>query len=483
MINVFINDFNDSEWYDIFKQKNLRINPITIVDNIELKKKIESLFPGSEFIDQRNAIKCLNFYNKKKHKKLHKLKNYEKIGINLLKRYLIFDILPYSFKKKIFYKTANYWLFEIENKNIDIFLSKTTPHHFYDYIIYYCFKVLRRKTYSLNSINLKNRVYFTNDITDRKIKFNLKNKLINRSFKIASKKYNAISNLSFEHNMPWYIKKWGNIPNHDYLWYIFYNILKSFLSFLNLKFNNRSPIDYQVRDDNFLNTNIFTKVYSYYLLQVKFCIKKFKLKKIYKKISKKKIDNKYVYFAAQFQPEASADPESGFFFSNLSILKKLRYYLPDNYTIVYKEHPNQFHPRSLWDIYRDKKYYDEINKIKNLIFIDENHDSYDLLDNCEFALTLSGNIGFESVARNKKCMVFSKTWYSEFSGIYIIKKLSDIKKFLNLKSVKINHKSNIKKYTQIINNTVEIKSYLNMDSNIVNDKKYFIKLYLNSIFK
>ncbi len=483
MINAFVNDFNDSEWYDIFKQKNLKINPIIVIDNFKLKKKIKNIFPETDFIDQRNAIKCLNFQNKKEHKKLYQLKNYEKIGINLLKRYLIFNNLTYNFKKKIFYQTANYWLFEIENKKIDVFLSKTTPHHFYDYIIYYCFKVLKKKTYSLNSINIKNKFYFTNDINDRKIKFDLKNESLNKSLQIASKKYNSVSKLSFAHNMPWYIKKWGNIPYHDYFWYIFYNILKSGLSFLNLKFNNRAPIDYQVYKDNFLYTNTFTKLYKYYLLQVRFCIKKFRLKKIYKKISKKQINNKYVFFAAQFQPEASADPESGIFFSNLTILKKLRSCLPSNYTIVYKEHPNQFHPRSLWDIYRSEKYYKEINKIKNLVFFNENHDSYDLIDNCELVLTLSGNVGFESVARNKRCIVFSKTWYSDFSGIYLAKKLSDIKKYLKFTQKKIDHKLNIKKYSKIINNTVEIKSYLNMQKQIKNDKKNFKKLFLNSIFK
>ena len=122
MINTLINDFHDLEWFKIFKQKNLKISPVIIIDNDKFKKQIKSLFPKSNFIDQRDAVRCKNFNIEKKHNKLKKLKKFEKIGINLLNRYLIFDNLSYNYKKQIYYKTSNYWLFEIEDKKIDIFL-------------------------------------------------------------------------------------------------------------------------------------------------------------------------------------------------------------------------------------------------------------------------------------------------------------------------------------------------------------------------
>ena len=91
----------------------------------------------------------------------------------------------------------------------------------------------------------------------------------------------------------------------------------------------------------------------------------------------------------------------------------------------------------MWDIQKDTKYYKDLQKIKKLIFVSDTYDSFDLIDGCQFVITLSGNVGFESVARNKHCMIFSKTWYSDFSGIYLIKNLSEIKKFLNLKKKKL----------------------------------------------
>ena len=33
MINTLINDFHDLEWFKIFKQKNLKISPVIIIDN------------------------------------------------------------------------------------------------------------------------------------------------------------------------------------------------------------------------------------------------------------------------------------------------------------------------------------------------------------------------------------------------------------------------------------------------------------------
>ena len=483
MINTLINDFHDLEWFKIFKQKNLKISPVIIIDNDKFKKQIKSLFPKSNFIDQRDAVRCKNFNIEKKHNKLKKLKKFEKIGINLLKKYLIFDNLSYNYKKQIYYKTANYWLFEIEDKKIDIFLSKTTPHHFYDYIIYYCFKALNKKTFSLNSINLPDRLYLTEDINNRKIKFNLTKSINKSNVDIASKKYNSISKLNFNKNMPWYIKKYGNIPDYKYLLYIFYNLIKSMSTFLVFKHKVRAPIDYQYKSDNFFESNIYTKLYQFYLLQARFCIKKLIIKKKYKRLCHTNIfSTKYVYFAAQFKPEASADPESGKFLSHIQILKELRKNLPSEYAIVYKEHPNQFHHNSMWDIQKDNKYYKELQKIKKLIFVSDTYDSFDLIDNCQFVVTLSGNVGFESVARNRHCMIFSKTWYSDFSGVYLIKTFNEIKKFIKIKKKKINHKLNIKIYSKIINNTVIIKSFSKIQNNILKDKKYFKKLLVKSIF-
>ena len=61
MINTLINDFDDLEWFKIFKQKNLRISPVIIIDNGKFKKQIKGLFPKSNFIDQRDAIRCKSF--------------------------------------------------------------------------------------------------------------------------------------------------------------------------------------------------------------------------------------------------------------------------------------------------------------------------------------------------------------------------------------------------------------------------------------
>ena len=79
-------------------------------------------------------------------------------------------------------------------------------------------------------------------------------------------------------------------------------------------------------------------------------------------------------------------------------------------------------------------------------------------------------------------MIFSKTWYSDFSGVYLIKTFNEIKKFIKIKKKKINHKLNIKIYSKIINNTVIIKSFSKIQNNILKDKKYFKKLLVKSIF-
>ena len=81
MNNILLNDFYDKEWYEIFHKSKLKIKPSIIIDNHNIKKFANSIFPKSKFIDQRDAVRCKNFKEKKIHKKLNKLKPYELIGI------------------------------------------------------------------------------------------------------------------------------------------------------------------------------------------------------------------------------------------------------------------------------------------------------------------------------------------------------------------------------------------------------------------
>ena len=76
---------------------------------------------------------------------------------------------------------------------------------------------------------------------------------------------------------------------------------------------------------------------------------------------------------------------------------------------------------------RSIEYYKQLLKIKNLKFIRQDQNSFDLIDNSLLVATISGETGIEAFFRKKPCIVFSNTWYSKLNGIFIIKSEKNLK--------------------------------------------------------
>ena len=168
-----------------------------------------------------------------------------------------------------------------------------------------------------------------------------------------------------------------------------------------------------------------------YLYQFKSLIKKFYLNIIYFYYSFNfTTPKKFIYFASQFQPEATSCPDGGVFNDNVKLLKRIRKYTPKDISIVYKEHPASFNPNPNLngDISRSFSYYKNLSNIKNLVFAKLNYDSFKLMDKSIFCSTVAGQLGFESTIRNNYCVIFSRAWYKNFPKIIYIDNIKKIKK-------------------------------------------------------
>ena len=139
---------------------------------------------------------------------------------------------------------------------------------------------------------------------------------------------------------------------------------------------------------------------------------------------------KYLYFASAYQPEYTNSPYGGNFFNQVETLKFIRRSIPDDIKIYYKEHPVIFNPNPLQSGHknRNKNYYNQLLKIKNLKLIEQNYNSFDLIDNSLLVATISGETGIEAFFRKKPCIVFSNTWYSKLNGVFVIKSEENLKK-------------------------------------------------------
>lgn len=471
-MSILFCDFMDEEWIKIF-QKVFKNKKKIFIDDYRFKKLLKkNKINYYKFLEKRNCRRNLYFKNKNYQKKI---KNYSKEFI--FKRY--FDIGKFMIMrfdpnrclsdkkfKEIFNKSVHFWLNFLKKNKVLLFFCKTSPHQFYDYIIYACCKKLKIKTNFFGYTYFKDHIFLLDDI-DRRDKLITKH-FINKNTITTSNRIDSIIKEKSKkfYARPEYIKKekYNSIK-------IFIYILKNFIKLIYIivlnKFNEKSDIELFTKENQFFDKNYKFTELDMTMYQIKSLYKKIFLHLIYYKFSKSFfVPDKFIFFAAQFQPEATSCPEGGIYNDNIKILKELRACLPSSVKIVYKEHPASFNPNPnlFGDIRRSYEYYKELSKIKNLSFSKLNYDSFELIDKSIFCVTVAGQIGLECSIRAKPCVILNKLWYKNFPNIYFLNKISDIKNF----------------YEQIIDKKKVIKNNFKQITKIKNGLNFFFKKTLNT---
>ena len=192
----------------------------------------------------------------------------------------------------------------------------------------------------------------------------------------------------------------------------------------------------------------------HFFLLLKIARSKKKLKKIYDKYVVK-FDNskKYIYFAAQFQPEATTTEVGSYFENYYLVLDLLSSVIPDDWIIYFKENPTIFSrsPKVARRTTRDENYYKKITKLKKIKLVSIETNTFDLIDNAQAVATVTGTAAWEAVVRGVPSMSFGNAWYSGCASIFSINNINDarvaIKKIINGYKP---HQSDIERYTAAI---------------------------------
>jgi hypothetical protein len=288
-VKVLYNNFQDLTWIEVFQKLDELNNfePTLIIDNKNFINNSKKIFPNSFFIDMDECL--LNYKKKEEYLSIinHRIfKAHKNIAYDLLSRFSTNNEKSFSVREKeeLYYGTITFWYEYLRNKKFDLFMCKLAPHHFYDYIIYLCCKILNIKT-----------LFFSGTII--KYHFRIKSKINNRSL-IGSKESKSnckthetilkIKENNFLHNYvnkkPWYIKKYQFL-NNDFNKYIIKYYFKLIANFLRLSFLKKS--DFLMKEPKKKlkkYTNFFSKFdYDRYIINTSF--KKKKLFQLYNQIS------------------------------------------------------------------------------------------------------------------------------------------------------------------------------------------------------
>ncbi len=137
-----------------------------------------------------------------------------------------------------------------------------------------------------------------------------------------------------------------------------------------------------------------------------------------------KVENekKYVLFALAYQPEESTSPRANIFAEQSLAIRALSEVVPDNWQIRVREHPDQYGRRRP----RAKEFWDEIEKIPNVVRQPLNVSAFDSLVNAEAMAGPSGTMCVEAWLRGIPVILFGSMFLKAAPGVFLIEKFSDL---------------------------------------------------------
>ncbi|MES1955294.1 hypothetical protein [Salinisphaera hydrothermalis] len=123
----------------------------------------------------------------------------------------------------------------------------------------------------------------------------------------------------------------------------------------------------------------------------------------------------YIYFALHYQPERTTVPEAGFYHDQLRAITALARAMPNDWTLVVKEHPRQLGDRRP-DLrclhYGREPLYQGITELGNTVLMDAFASAEGLIAGAELTASCNGSSVFEGLKHGIPGLTFVPTWHS-----------------------------------------------------------------------
>lgn len=126
------------------------------------------------------------------------------------------------------------------------------------------------------------------------------------------------------------------------------------------------------------------------------------------------LGGEFVYFPLQYQPEGNTTSWGGVYDDQLLAIEQLSQKLPETWRILVKENPQQI------GYQRGKWFYERLAGIPRTSLVPRETDTYELLRKSQFAATITGTIGWESITGGKPVLIFGPgAWYRSLPGVIL----------------------------------------------------------------
>lgn len=118
-----------------------------------------------------------------------------------------------------------------------------------------------------------------------------------------------------------------------------------------------------------------------------------------------KVEKKIVFYPLHKQPEHSIDVVGRYYENQYQNIMNIYRIIPNNYCLVIKEHVSAIGDRTI-------NWYNKILKYPNIYLINEDIDSYHVIDQSEFVVVVSGTAALEAALMGKKSITLVPMFFN-----------------------------------------------------------------------
>lgn len=357
---------------------------------------------------------------------IEKSSYYELIALKMMDR---LDLDRYSFnfneRQAHFRSMLGYWLHILDEYSLDLIVTPTAPHRVFDFSLYVACKIRNVKFIFYQVTHFDEFGFLVDDIEkypQKLIKELREGSLEGEPLTEITEKVESLLNDGNDAvNQPWYMvdskRDQDKVSSSKVLFYV--KKLKKITKAL-------QPIDiYHKEKGRPLSESKVSHLRRFLHKEAQY-IRLKKLKEYYESLCTDIAPKKYVLVALHYQPEETTCPNGGVYVDQLLVIELLSKCLPDDCTVLVKEHPMQFYRNLEGGASRDKQFYDYAKSIDKVKFISTNSNQFELLRNAEGVATVTGTIGWEAAVKGKKVYLFGRSWYMGMPNVHSIRTKSDL---------------------------------------------------------
>lgn len=350
----------------------------------------------------------------------------ERIVLKMIDRLEVGRRYTHQERIEMYYFFLRYWNTVIETHRVNLLISANVPHEIYDYVIYGLCQLKKIPIIFLyHQSQIEDTALIMHDWKKNCLKLQSSFQELQKEFHGKNEAEIDLSDTLQRHFKAQVTNSADAVPfymNNKKNWRtIFAFIINPVVNIYSTALEN--PKDFFLKCINPIKwVNFFYYVFKplriVYFITTKIRTKYFNV--FYQRHSTHPdLKKTYIYVPLQYQPELSTSPLADAYADQQLIIQMISKHIPDNVYVYVKEHPKQT------SFCRTIQFYQNLLRIKNVVLVRKDSNSFDFINHCAAVATSTGTPGWEALFREKPVLMFGSYIYQFADGVYKISTNAD----------------------------------------------------------